>query len=116
MSQVDFSSQFKDATQQVRQASGQVLDLTQQTAQAHAQLLQDQATAQFDLARSALEVRDLEGAKAFWFDAARVSREGFERFAQNAQTLFSEQVKLAEGFGRQAKDHLDAAAKVAKRR
>ena len=117
MSQVDFTAQFKDASLQAQNASAQVLDFAQKATTTQSQLVQDQAEASFDLARSALGIRDLEGLKSFWFDAARVTREGVERLTQTSQQLIADQVKLAESFGRQAKEQVEAAtAKTTKRR
>lgn len=116
MSEVDFSAQLKDAGQQVRQSSAQVLDVAQKASLAHQQLVQDQTAAHFDLFRASLDIRDFEGVKSFWGEAARIGREGFERFAQNTQDLFADQVKLTEQWGRQTKEHIEAATKTTKRR
>lgn len=116
MSEVDFSAQLKDAGQQVRQSSAHAIDLAQKVSLSHHQLVQDQASAHFDLLRSSLDIRDFEGVKSFWGEAARIGREGFERFSQNTQELFADQVKLAEQFGRQTKEHIETASKTSKRR
>lgn len=117
MSQTDFTAHFQDASLKAQHASAQVLDFAQKATATQSQLVQDQAEASFDLARSALGIRDLEGVKSFWFDAARVAREGFERVAQGSQQFFADQVKLTESFGRQAKEQVEAAtAKATKRR
>jgi hypothetical protein len=117
MSQIDFTAQLQEAGLKVQHASAQVLDFAQKATASQAQLFQEQAEANFDLARSSLAIRDLEGFKSFWFDAARVTREGVERVAQGSQQFFADQVKLTESLGRQAKEQVEAAtAKATKRR
>lgn len=117
MSQVDFTANFQDAAIQAQHASAQVLDFAKKATSTHAQMVKDQTVANFDLARSAMDIRDLEGVKSFWFDAARVAREGAERFAQISQEFFADQVKLTESFGHQVKEQVEAVtAKATKRR
>lgn len=92
----------QDALAQMQAAGQKALDASQKFFGAHLALVQENTLSAFGLARSAMEVRDVEGFKSFATDAARVSREAFERSTQFVQDLASQQVAAAQDLGKTA--------------
>lgn len=107
----DFTAQLSSAQDKAQQAFSAFLDAGQKATERTVELAQRQLADGFDLARSALSVRDFEGARGFFFDSARVARESFERAAQAGQEVFVEQAKVAQGVAAQVRDEVKATGK-----
>lgn len=58
----------------------------------------------------AAEVRDLEGAKAFWPKTVELTKDNAEKIYSTSQDVLGVSVKTGEALGELAKESLDAAA------
>lgn len=99
MKSFDFAQAPQEVLAQVSAAGQNALDASHKLFTAQVGLAQDNAEQAFGLARTAFGVRTVEDAKSFWAEAARATRESFERTTRFAQDLASQQVQAAQDLG-----------------
>lgn len=101
MKTFDFATP-QETIAQIQAAGQKALEASQKFFSAQLDLVQENTRSAFALAHSALEVRDVEGMKAFGSEASRATREAFERSSQFVQSLVSEQAAAAQDLGKTA--------------
>lgn len=93
----------QDTLAQMQSTASKAIETSHKLFSAQMSLVQDNASAAFGLAQSALAVRDVDGFKTFATDAGRAIRESFERSSQFVQDLAAQQVAAVQDAGKGAR-------------